>query len=215
MTSIAREDYLKAMWKLGSSNIGTLELANHLEVTPASTTKMILKLSENGLVHHKPYKGASLTEIGLKQALSVVRRHRLLETFLSKTLGLSNENLHVEAERLEHALSKDLENSIAEYLDNPVRDPHGHPIPGPNGEIFTNEDIVLFDCPINSISKIRQVPDEDSEILLWLKNNGINLGEKIYIKSKNNFDDSLVVEINNSIIEISSKISKLVYVSIE
>ena len=65
MTSIAREDYLKAMWKLGSSNIGTLELANHLKVTPASTTKMILKLSENGLVRHKPYKGASLTEIGL------------------------------------------------------------------------------------------------------------------------------------------------------
>ncbi|MCP2507387.1 MAG: metal-dependent transcriptional regulator [Candidatus Thalassarchaeaceae archaeon] len=215
MTSIAREDYLKAMWKLGSSNIGTLELANHLEVTPASATNMILKLSENGLVMHKPYKGASLTDTGLKQALSVVRRHRLLETFLSKTLGLSNEDLHVEAERLEHALSKNLENSIAEYLDNPVRDPHGHPIPGPNGEILTNDDIVLSDCPINSTTLIRQVPDEDLEILLWLKNNGIILGQKMYIKSKNNFDDSLVVEINDSLIEISSIISKLVYVTRE
>lgn len=203
------------MWKLGSSNIGTLELANHLEVTPASATNMILKLSENGLVMHKPYKGASLTDTGLKQALSVVRRHRLLETFLSKTLGLSNEDLHVEAERLEHALSKNLENSIAEYLDNPVRDPHGHPIPGPNGEILTNDDIVLSDCPINSTTLIRQVPDEDLEILLWLKNNGIILGQKMYIKSKNNFDDSLVVEINDSLIEISSIISKLVYVTRE
>lgn len=215
MTSIAREDYLKAMWKLGSSNIGTLELANHLKVTPASTTKMILKLSENGLVRHKPYKGASLTEKGLKNALSVVRRHRLLETFLSKTLGLSNESLHVEAERLEHALSKDLENSIAKYLNNPVRDPHGHPIPGPNGEIFNNEDILLSECPISSKTIIRQVPDEDSEILLWLKNNGVILGQEMYIKSINNFDDSLVVEINNSLIEISSNISKLVYVTIE
>ena len=215
MTSIAREDYLKAIWKLGSSNIGTLELANHLGVTPASTTNMILKLSENGLVNHKPYKGASLTEIGLKQALSVVRRHRLLETFLSKTLGLSNENLHVEAERLEHALSKELENSIADYLGNPVRDPHGHPIPGPNGEIFTNDDILLSECPISSTVIIRQVPDENSEILLWLKDNSIILGEKIYIKSKNNFDESLVLVINSLSIEISSSISKLVHVTIE
>ena len=98
----------------------------------------------------------------------------MLETFLSKTLGLSNENLHVEAERLEHALSKDLENSIAKYLNNPVRDPHGHPIPGPNGEIFNNEDILLSECPISSTIIIRQVPDEDSEILIWLKHNGIN-----------------------------------------
>ena len=84
-----------------------------------------------------------------------------------------------------------------------------------DGEIFNNEDILLSECPISSTIIIRQVPDEDSEILIWLKHNGVSLGQKMYIKSKNNFDDSLVVEINNSLIEISSNMSKLVYVTIE
>ena len=165
MYSVAVEDYLKSLWKLGPNNVGTQELADSLDVTPASVTKMILRLTDIGLVDHIPYKGASLTRKGELEALSVVRRHRLLETFLSQTLGLGREQLHVEAERLEHALSKELEAAIAEYLGNPTRDPHGHPIPGPNGELYDETDLPLSDSPINMTLTVMQVPDNDSNIL--------------------------------------------------
>ncbi len=215
MQSMAREDYLKSLWKLGSKNVANQELANHLGVTPASATNMIQKLSKEGLVDYIPYKGASLTGKGVKEALSVVRRHRLLESFLSKTLDLSREDLHVEAERLEHALSKELEHEIAKYLGNPIRDPHGHPIPGPNGEIYTNDDLLLSKSPINESLMIRQVPDSNSEILAWLEFNGMVPGAQIIIVSKNQFDGGMAANINNKIIHISTTVSNLVYVSIE
>jgi len=213
--SVAVEDYLKSLWKLGPNNVGTLELADSLDVTPASVTKMILRLTDIGLVDHIPYKGASLTRKGELEALSVVRRHRLLETFLSQTLGLGREQLHVEAERLEHALSKELEAAIAEYLGNPTRDPHGHPIPGPNGELYDETDLPLSDSPINMTLTVMQVPDNDSNILSWLENNGIHPGIKLKIISRDDFDGGLNVRIANSKIRISSSIASLVKISFE
>ena len=215
MYSVAVEDYLKSLWKLGPNNVGTQELADSLDVTPASVTKMILRLTDIGLVDHIPYKGASLTRKGELEALSVVRRHRLLETFLSQTLGLGREQLHVEAERLEHALSKELEAAIAEYLGNPTRDPHGHPIPGPNGELYDETDLPLSDSPINMTLTVMQVPDNDSNILSWLENNGIHPGIKLKIISRDDFDGGLNVIIGNSKIRISSSIASLVKISFE
>ena len=215
MYSVAVEDYLKSLWKLGPNNVGTQELADSLDVTPASVTKMILRLTDIGLVDHIPYKGASLTRKGELEALSVVRRHRLLETFLSQTLGLGREQLHVEAERLEHALSKELEAAIAEYLGNPTRDPHGHPIPGPNGELYDETDLPLSDSPINMTLTVMQVPDNDSNILSWLENNGIHPGIKLKIISRDDFDGGLNVRIGNSKIRISSSIASLVKISFE
>ena len=215
MYSVAVEDYLKSLWKLGPNNVGTLELADSLDVTPASVTKMILRLTDIGLVDHIPYQGASLTRKGELEALSVVRRHRLLETFLSQTLGLGREQLHVEAERLEHALSKELEAAIAEYLGNPTRDPHGHPIPGPNGELYDETDLPLSDSPINMTLTVMQVPDNDSNILSWLENNGIHPGIKLKIISRDDFDGGLNVIIGNSKIRISSSIASLVKISFE
>ena len=215
MYSVAVEDYLKSLWKLGPRNVGTQELADSLDVTPASVTKMILRLTDIGLVDHIPYKGASLTRKGELEALSVVRRHRLLETFLSQTLGLGREQLHVEAERLEHALSKELEAAIAEYLGNPTRDPHGHPIPGPNGELYDETDLPLSDSPINMTLTVMQVPDNDSNILSWLENNGIHPGIKLKIISRDDFDGGLNVRIANSKIRISSSIASLVKISFE
>ena len=215
MYSVAIEDYLKSIWKLGPNDVGTQELADKLEVTPASVTKMILRLTERGLVDHIPYKGASLTKKGELEALSVVRRHRLLETFLSKTLGLGREELHDEAEKLEHALSKSLENAIADYLGNPTRDPHGHPIPGPNGELYYETDLPLSDSPINMSLTVMQVPDNDSDILSWLEKNGIQQGVLLKILSRDDFDGGLNVLIGNSRIRISSSIASLVKISFE
>ncbi|MBC95928.1 DtxR family transcriptional regulator [bacterium] len=215
MYSVAIEDYLKSIWKLGSKDVGTQELASHLDIKPASVTKMILRLTEMGLVDHTPYKGASLTRRGELEALSVVRRHRLLETFLSQTLGLARDELHVEAERLEHALSKELEAAIAEYLGNPTRDPHGHPIPGPNGELYEETDLPLSDSPINMTLTVMQVPDNDSNILSWLENNNIYPGTKLKIISRDDFDGGINVRIGLSKIRISSSIASLVKISFE
>lgn len=215
MYSVAIEDYLKSLWKLGPKNVGTQELADNLDVTPASATKMIQRLTERGLVDHIPYRGASLTKKGELEALSVVRRHRLLETFLSQTLGLGREQLHDEAEKLEHALSKNLENAIADYLGNPKRDPHGHPIPGPNGELYNETDLPLSDSPLNMSLTVMQVPDDDSNVLSWLEKNGIHPGIQLKILSRDDFDGGINVSINNRKTRISSSIASLVKISFE
>ena len=213
MDSIAVENYLKSIWQLGPDDVATLDLAKDLDVTPASVTKMIKRLTEKGLVEHIPYQGASLTDEGKLKALSVVRRHRLLETFLSQTLDLSSDQLHDEAERLEHALSDELEEAIASYLGNPTRDPHGHPIPTANGKILLDRDILLTKAPFSSDLVITQVPDKDSELLGWLRNEGIIPGNKIRLISKDSFGDSLIISLKNSEKRLSISIAEQIQVS--
>jgi len=215
MDSVAVENYLKSLWQLGPADVSTLDLANHLSVAPASATKMVKRLTEKGLVNHTPYKGASLTLEGEARALSVVRRHRLLETFLSQTLNLGSEQIHDEAERLEHALSDVLEKSIAEYLGNPTRDPHGHPIPGPNGELPSDNDLTLIKAPYGANLKITQVPDRNSEMLTWLKKEDILPGKEISIKSKDKFGDSVIISLDGSEKRISLSVARQIFVSQE
>jgi len=215
MDSVAVENYLKSLWQLGPADVSTLDLANHLSVAPASATKMVKRLTEKGLVNHTPYKGASLTFEGEAKALSVVRRHRLLETFLSQTLNLGSEQIHDEAERLEHALSDVLEKSIAEYLGNPTRDPHGHPIPGPNGELPSDNDLTLIKAPYGANLKITQVPDRNSEMLTWLKKEDILPGKEISIKSKDKFGDSVIISLDGSEKLISLSVARQIFVSQE
>ena len=215
MDSVAVENYLKSIWELGPADVATKDLAEHLKVAPASATKMLQRLTERGLVNHIPYRGASLTPEGERKALSVVRRHRLLETFLSQTLNLGREQLHDEAERLEHALSTDLEEAIATYLENPKRDPHGHPIPGPNGEFPTDSDILLGDSPLNQTITITQVPDHNPEILAWLENNEIFPGTQLEMVSKDPFDGGIMVNLNDKTLQISPSVANVVQVSLE
>ena len=215
MDSIAVENYLKSIWQLGSNDVATLDIAQHLNVAPASVTKMIQRLTERGLVNHIPYRGASLTSEGERRALSVVRRHRLLEAFLAQTLDLGSEQLHDEAERLEHALSNDLEKAIADYLGNPQRDPHGHPIPGPNGELPVDTESLLSECHLNQYVTITQVPDRNSEMLTWLEHNELFPGTQVKLVSKNSFDGGLTIDLGGKIMQIAESVAKLVYVSSE
>ena len=214
MGSVAVENYLKSLWQLGPDDVSTLEIAHHLDVTPASVTKMIKRLTEKGLVEHVPYMGASLTSDGKKKALSVVRRHRLLETFLSQTLNLDSDQLHDEAERLEHALSDQLESAIANYLGNPRRDPHGHPIPGPNGELPSRNEVVLTKAPLNVELTITQVPDKDSELLVWLRKETIIPGNKVTIISEDKFGDSLLINLGNKDTRLSLSVANQIYISL-
>jgi DtxR family Mn-dependent transcriptional regulator len=131
----AIEDYAKAIYTLALQREGpvlTGELADRLEVTPATATAMLKRLDEMGLVEHTLYKGVVLTGAGEKVALEVIRHHRLIEAYLSEALGMPDDRVHAEAEVLEHYISEDLELLIAAKLGEPSHDPHGTPIPGPD-----------------------------------------------------------------------------------
>lgn len=129
--STAQEDYLKQILGLGGDGgvVSTLALADRLRVRPPSVTGMVQRLAELGLVEHRPYRGVSLTGRGRRAALETLRHHRLLETFLVEVLGFSRDEVHDEAERLEHVISARFEERIAEVLGHPAVDPHGAPIP--------------------------------------------------------------------------------------
>ena len=213
MASVAVENYLKSIWELGPNDVATQDLAQHLNVAPASATKMLQRLTARGLVNHIPYKGASLTSEGERKALSVVRRHRLLETFLARTLDLGREQLHDEAERLEHALSAELETAIANYLENPERDPHGHPIPGPNGELLSEVDVPLGEWPLDRTATISQVPDRDVEMLAWLEAHGLIPGRKLRLVARDPFDGGVTVKLEGKLLQIAASVASEVHVS--
>jgi DtxR family Mn-dependent transcriptional regulator len=135
--SQAIEDYAKAVYLLGSERDGLVpsgEVASRLGVTPATATAMLQKLAELGLAEYVPYKGVALTPAGERVALEVIRHHRLIEAFLAEALGMPRDQVHAEAEVLEHYISEDLEALIAAKLGEPSHDPHGTPIPGPDLE---------------------------------------------------------------------------------
>jgi len=132
----AIQDYLRDIYKLGAdgSRVSVTALAKRLGVSPASASAMVKKLAALGLVSHAPYRGVSLTPAGEQVALEVIRHHRLLELYLAQTLGIHVDEVHDEADRLEHALSEELEARIDEALGFPTHDPHGDPIPDANLE---------------------------------------------------------------------------------
>ena len=201
------------MWELGPADVATKELAQHLAVAPASATRMLQRLSERGLVKHTPYRGASLTSTGERKALAVVRRHRLLETFLARTLKLGRDQLHDEAERLEHALSPALEAAIDDYLGNPQRDPHGHPIPGPQGELLPEGDVALGDWPLGRPAKVSQVPDRDVEMLAWLEAQGLVPGRELRLVARAPFDGGVTVKLDGKLLQVAASVADEVRVS--
>ena len=213
MASVAVENYLKSMWELGPAAVATQELAQHLSVAPASATRMLQRLSEHGLVAHTPYRGASLTAAGERKALSVVRRHRLLETFLARTLDLGRDQLHDEAERLEHALSPALEHAIDDYLGNPQRDPHGHPIPGPQGELPPEGDSPLGEWPLDRPATVSQVPDRDGEMLGWLESQGLVPGCELRLVARDPFDGGVTVKLDGRLLQVAASVAEEVRVS--
>ena len=130
--TVAVEDYAKAIYALshdGRDVVATTALAERLGVTPASASAMVKRLDEMGLARHAPYHGVELTDRGLQLALEIIRHHRLLELYLAETLGLHVDDVHAEAERLEHVISEELEAKIDRALGYPTHDPHGDPIP--------------------------------------------------------------------------------------
>jgi DtxR family Mn-dependent transcriptional regulator len=191
------EDYLKAIFEL-ESTAGTAQtsaIAEALEIAPPSVSGMVKRLSESGLLEHVPYKGVQLTEAGKRAALRMVRRHRILETYLTSKLGYDWDSVHQEAERLEHAVSDELIERMAMALGNPRHDPHGAPIPTPAGHIEEEELVALSDVPEGELAELRRVSDKDPELLRYLASLGLKPGVTIEVGVRQPFRGPLAVRV--------------------
>jgi DtxR family transcriptional regulator, Mn-dependent transcriptional regulator len=194
----AHEDYLKAIYLLGSNGVevSNSALAHHLSVTPASATNMVKKLAELGLVTYEPYQYVELTPSGQKVALEVLRHHRLLELYLHDKLNLPWDQVHAEAERLEHVLSETLEDAMAAALGNPTVDPHGDPIPTKDGRVDDVGGILLSDGELNRVYRIIRVRVQDSDRLIYLGTMGLYPNASVTLLSRAPFAGPLLVEVD-------------------
>ncbi|MFT4050557.1 MAG: metal-dependent transcriptional regulator [Solirubrobacterales bacterium] len=196
--SPAVEDYLKAIYSLTVTDetASTNDLAARLGVSTGSVSAMIGKLAEEGLVTHEPYRGAGLTDEGRSVALHVVRRHRLIELFLARSLDMPWEDLHDEAEILEHAVSDRLIDLIAEKLGDPQFDPHGDPIPSRDLTIESRPTIGLAALEPGEVGIFVRVSDSNPEMLRFLTDQGIGIGDRVEMVGRQPFDGPVVVRID-------------------
>jgi len=178
------EDYLKAIYGLsgGGDAASTSAIAEALDIQPASVTGMIKRMAESGLLEHVPYKGVRLTDPGTIEALRVLRRHRILETYLCERLGYSWDDVHDEAERLEHAASDEVIERMAKALGFPSHDPHGAPIPTRGGDIESTDLVTLADAAPGDRLLIRAVRDEDSANLRSMAEGGLVPGARLTVR---------------------------------
>ena len=179
MPSLTVENYIKSIFQIcqnGGGQAATGQLAGALGVSPGTVTSMLKTLSEGSLVTYTPYEGVRLTPAGSTLALRVVRRHRLIELFLVRTLDLSWDEVHEEAEHMEHAVSERLIDRIDAFLGYPEADPHGDPIPRPDGTLSVPKSRSLAECKVGDEFQLARVIDQSPEFLRFLSNSGLPLG---------------------------------------
>jgi DtxR family transcriptional regulator, Mn-dependent transcriptional regulator len=192
----AVEDYTKAIFSLQSREeapVSTNALADRLGITPGSVSAMLKKLDELGLISHVRYRGVRLTAEGRRLALEVIRHHRLLESFLADSLGMSWDRVHAEAEILEHVLSEDLEQLIAAKLGNPTVDPHGDPIPNIDLELDEPSTSAMESLQVGVTGVFVRVSDSDPEMLRYLAGCGISPGDRFEVRERQPFGGPLFV----------------------
>lgn len=203
MLSYTEENYLKALLMLSFQNeerpeAGTNEMAAHLGVKPATATDMLKKLKEKNLVTYQKYGKILLTEEGKKNGISILRKHRLWETFLCEKLDFSWDEVHEVAEQLEHIQSAKLVDKLEEFLDFPEFDPHGDPIPRANGEIPTFEKTLLSELQVGESCKVTAVKDTSALFLQYLEKLNITIGTTLKVLEVIDFDGSLSVQIEKA-----------------
>jgi DtxR family Mn-dependent transcriptional regulator len=188
--TVAVQDYLKAIYALEAAGerVTTSALAARMSVSAPSATAMTKRLAELGLVQRAPYRGVVLTDEGRRGALEVLRHHRLLERYLVDRLGLSLDEVHVEADRLEHALSEELEAKIDAELGFPTHDPHGDPIPDRELRVAAGGARTLVDLATGERASVSRVPDGDPELLRYLAELGLVPGSGVELVSQAPFD---------------------------
>ena len=215
--TLSEEDYIKAIYHLGmvsNKTVSTNAVADQMETKPSSVTDMVKKLSDKGLVNYKRYKGVSLTELGKKTALSIVRKHRLWEVFLVEKLNFSWDEVHDVAEQLEHIKSDKLVDRLDKHLGYPQVDPHGDPIPSKKGEFKKTVKKLLNEVPIRTSGICVGVKDSSPPFLKFLDKNKIALGDTITVVDKEEFDGSIHIQIKGSDLHISNLIATNLYLKI-
>ena len=191
MPSLTVENYLKTVllieMKTGSEWISTGALAEAMTVAPGTVTSMMKTLSESGLIEYRPYSGAKLTDAGRTLGMRMLRRHRLIELFLAETLNLTWDQVHEEAENMEHAISDFVIDRIDEFLGHPATDPHGAPIPNAEGHLRGNSvsTQTLSECSVGLHVRITRVASQEPEFLRYLTESGMELGTELTIEKYN------------------------------
>jgi DtxR family Mn-dependent transcriptional regulator len=191
------ENYLKAIF-LGETQLASGQrllpmgqLAAALSVAPGTATTMVKALAESGLVEYEPYNGVRLSGAGSRLAALVLRRHRLIELFLVQVMGMKWDEVHDEAEQLEHVVSDRLIERIAEMLGHPEVDPHGDPIPSREGELVRRELDTLLTCPLNTPVIVTRVTDQDAAFLRFIESHSLKPGQSIQVEARDEVSDSV------------------------
>lgn len=216
MLSHTEENYLKALLKItfekGNNEAGTNELAHVLLVKPATVNDMLKKMKEKEWVKYEKYGKITLTTEGRKNAVEVLRKHRLWETFLCKKFDFSWDEVHEIAEQLEHIQSAKLIDQLDKFLDYPEFDPHGDPIPNKKGEIKVQFKKTLSDVEVGHRCKMVAVKDNSSSFLQYVVSVGLGINNEIKVLSKQDYDDLLLIEVNGIKSSVSQKFAENIFV---
>jgi DtxR family Mn-dependent transcriptional regulator len=197
--TISVEDYVKAIYELSrpSGSAAASDVAGRLKVAPPSVSAMVRRLVGQGLVSHEPYRGLHLTKKGRSVALQLVRRHRVIEAYLVTALGYAWDEVHSEAERLEHAASPELINRMAAAIGEPAVDPHGAPIPTAHGKLEEPKHRRLGDLVPGERARILHVEDEDPELLRYLASMRVMPGAAVRCLKKEPYDGPLTIRVGS------------------
>ncbi|OLB92052.1 MAG: metal-dependent transcriptional regulator [Chloroflexi bacterium] len=211
----SQEDYLKALYLLGGGErpVPTRELAQRLGISSPSVSEMVNRLSAQALVEHDRYRGQQLTREGRKVALELVRHHRLLEMFLVQVLGYSLDEVHDEAERLEHVISERMEQRIFELLGRPELDPHGHAIPTLTGRVRHVSHRALSECRAGEKVTVQGVSDEDPGKLRELERRGLLPGTHVAVLAGSEFEGPVEVKIKGRRAGVPLGLARAVFVA--
>ncbi len=196
--SPSTQNYLKAIWGLqewSDDPVTATTLAAKTGLRMSTVSGAITKLADQGLVDHAPYGAITLTVEGRGHALAMVRRHRLLETFLVSSLGYRSDQVHDEAEHLEHCVSDFLVERIAEFLGHPARDPHGDPIPAVDGSVSRPDAVPLAQVPVPASVVVERLSDDDAELLRFLDSRGVELGAALEVQPGPPYSGTLLVTV--------------------
>lgn len=211
--SAAVEDYLKAIYRLEQQGkVTTKALALALDVAAPSVTAMIKRLHAMRLVRYTRYRGVALTAAGKRMALEVIRHHRLLELYLVETLGLPWDQVHEEAERLEHVISEELEERIAEHLGHPVTDPHGDPIPTKEGQVEQPDYLPLSELSPGAAAVVKRVVDQDPAKLRYLGTLGLFPEARVILLEKAPFDGPMSLKVGENRCALGGELAREIYV---
>jgi DtxR family Mn-dependent transcriptional regulator len=208
------EDYLKTIYEIGRGNVAvsTNDIAQRLDLAPASVSGMVRRLADQGLLAYERYRGVMLTDSGRRAALRTIRRHRIIESYLSQALQYPWDRVHDEAERLEHAASDELVDRMAAAIGEPVVDPHGAPIPSREGHVDETVYLSLADLGAGYGARVVRVSDDDPEMLRYLAELAIIPGAEIVIVSRAPYEGPISLKISGHVLAIGPSLAAQVLV---